>query len=82
MEQRKNESFIILLVSLSCISLTIESIIFKWEFWVPPLIIIGAISLWVLNLSETTDYRIRWVYYLIYSMLVIFFHGVHVTSRF
>ncbi len=82
MEQKKNESFIILLVSLSCIGLTVESILLGWEFWVPPLIIIGTVFLWILNLSERTDYRIRRAYYLIYAMLATFFHGVHESSFF
>ena len=71
MEQKKNESFIILLVSLSCIGLTVESILLGWEFWVPPLIIIGTVFLWILNLSERTDYRIRRAYYLIYATLKV-----------
>lgn len=82
MEKNKNEKFIILLVSLACVGLTIESIVMKWEFWVPPLIILGTIFLWVMNLSERPDYETRKVYYLIYAMLTVFYHGVHETSFF
>ena len=82
MEKNKNEKFIILLVSLACVGLTIESIVMKWEFWVPPLIILGTIFLWVMNLSERPDFEMRIVYYLIYVMLTFFYHGIHETSFF
>ncbi|MCR4792914.1 MAG: response regulator [Lachnospiraceae bacterium] len=82
MKGNKNEKFIILLVSLACIGLTVESIVMSWEFWVPPLILIGTVSLWVMNLSGKPSYELRIVYYLIYAMLALFFHGVHDTSFF
>ena len=82
MPRTNNERFIILLVSLACIGLTIESIVMGWEFWVPPLIILGTVSLWVMCLTDTPDYGIRKVYYLVYAMLSIFYHGVHETSFF
>ncbi len=78
----KNEKFIILLVSLACIGLTVESIIMGWEFWVPPLIVMGTISLWVMNISGRPSYEGRIVYYFIYGMLAAFYHGVHETSFF
>ena len=82
MEKRKTENFILLLVSLACIGLTVESILMGWEFWVPPLIIIGTICLWIMNISAMPAYEIRKVGYLMYSMLAVFYHGVHDTSFF
>lgn len=69
-------------MTLACAGLTIESIMLGWEFWVPPLIIIGTILLWVMNVLSIPDYPIRRVGYLIYAMLTVFFHGVHETSIF
>ncbi|MCR5674220.1 MAG: hybrid sensor histidine kinase/response regulator [Lachnospiraceae bacterium] len=82
MKQRKTENFILLLVSLGCIGMTVESVLMGWEFWVPPLIILGTILIWVMNISSWPDYEIRTVAYLIYAMLAVFFHGVHETSFF
>ena len=82
MNQAKNEKFIILLVSLACIGLTVESVMLGWEFWVPPLIIIGTVFLWIMNLSGKPELNIRIGYYLMYAMLAVFFHGVHETSFF
>ena len=82
MNQKRTENFILLLITLACAGLTIESIMLNWEFWVPPLIIIGTILLWVMNVLSIPDYPIRRVGYLIYAMLTVFFHGVHETSLF
>ncbi len=82
MNQKRTENFILLLMTLACAGLTIESIMLGWEFWVPPLIIIGTILLWVMNVLSIPDYPIRRVGYLIYAMLTVFFHGVHETSIF
>ena len=77
MNYRQNERFIILLASAAFVGLTIESIILKWEFWVPPLIIAGVISMWAMYLSARADYGIRRVYYFVLAMLALFFYGVH-----
>jgi signal transduction histidine kinase/CheY-like chemotaxis protein len=82
MNQKRTENYILLLITLACAGLTIESIMLGWEFWVPPLIIIGTILMWVMNVLSIPDYPIRRVGYLIYTMLTVFFHGVHETSLF
>ena len=82
MDQSRTERFIILLVTFTCVGLTVESIMLGWEFWVPPLIIIGTIGLWIMNISGTPGYSVRKGYYLIYAMLSALFHGVHETSFF
>jgi signal transduction histidine kinase/CheY-like chemotaxis protein len=53
-----------------------------WEFWVPPIIIIGTIALWAVNLSDRIDYDVRKMFYFGYSALVVFYHGIHKTSFF
>ncbi len=80
MNQNTNERFTILLISLTCMGLTVESILLGWEFWVPPLIIAGAIGLWVMDITKNPDYKVRKVAYLFYAMLAVFYHGVHAES--
>ncbi len=80
MERTNNERFIILLVSLASISLSIESVLVGWEFWVPPLILLGAISLWAMHITGNPEYKVRKVAYLVFTMLIVFFHGVHQSS--
>ena len=82
MERSGNEKFIILLVSLGCIGLLIENLLLDWEFWVPPIIMIAVISLWVMNLLEKPKYEVRTVIYFVYAMLAAFYHGVHASSFF
>ncbi len=78
----KNEYFIIILITLACLGLTLVDIALKWELWVPPLFIIGAFSFWVMAVMNKPDYETRKVYYVIYAMIIAFFHGVHETSLF
>ena len=82
MKQTVNERFIILLVSIACLGLSIESIMIGWEFWVPPLIIIGIICLWFMQISGKPEFGLRKVLYCAFIMLAIFYHGVHSTSFF
>ncbi len=82
MKKRRTENFIILLISVGVLGLVIVSIILKWEFWVPPVLAVGMVLLWVICVTERVDFEIRKAYYLLYSMLALFFHGVHETSFF
>ncbi len=80
MNQTSTERFIIFIVSIACFGLSIENILVGWEFWVPPLIVIGAIFLWVMHVSNSPEYKFRKIAYLIYAMLIVFYHGVHESS--
>ncbi len=82
MSRRKNENFIIFLVSISSLGLTVESILLGWEFWVPPLIIIGTVLLWVMSIFQRPEPAAREYYYLVFGMFMVFFHGVHEVSLF
>ncbi|WP_026527704.1 response regulator [Butyrivibrio sp. VCD2006] len=82
MNQTNHERFTILLMSLAFFGLTVESFVAGWEFWVPPLIILGTLSIWLMHISGYPEYNIRKVAYFILSMLAVFFHGVHDSSFF
>ncbi len=82
MNRVENERFIIFLISLGCIGLTVISILIDWEFWVPPLIIIGMLACWTMHFTDRPEYPVRKVAYLIFGMLAVFYHGVHETSFF
>lgn len=36
MERKRTDLFIMALITMSCIGVSIESILLGWEFWVPP----------------------------------------------
>ena len=80
MNYSKHERFIIFLATLACVALTIESIILKWEFWVPPVIIVGTTIMWIMVLAGKPSFTIRKPYYVAYAMLAAFYHGVHESS--
>ena len=80
MNRSNNERLIILLISIGCIGLSIESLMLGWEFWVPPLLMVGAVSLWGMHITGNPEYKVRQVACLVYVMLMVFYHGVHGTS--
>ncbi len=80
MNYRQNERFIILFLSVVCLGVTLENVLLGWEFWVPPLIIAGIISMWAMYLLVKPDYGVRKVCYLVFAMLTLFFHGVHTST--
>ncbi|MBQ6442092.1 MAG: response regulator [Lachnospiraceae bacterium] len=79
---KKIHNLAVLIITVACIGAVVESITQGWEYWVPPLIIAGVIAAWVLHLTEYKDVTFRENYYLIFSMLVAFYHGIHPTSFF
>ncbi|MBR4528716.1 MAG: response regulator [Lachnospiraceae bacterium] len=70
---------ILTVASLGAIS---GSISLGWENWVTPLMIIGLIAAWILHFSQYGEERTRENYYLIFTMLVSFYHGIHRSSFF
>ncbi len=80
MNRERNERFIIAVITGACIGLNFINTYLGWEFWVPPLIITGAVCLWVMQIVGKPDANIRDICYLIYAMLAVFYHGVHETS--
>ncbi|WP_408070232.1 hybrid sensor histidine kinase/response regulator [Butyrivibrio sp. JL13D10] len=80
MNRNSNERFIILIIALTCIVLSIESIMSGWEFWVPPIIIIGTLCLLLIYISGSIDFKIRKIAYMLYEMFALFYHGVHGSS--
>ena len=82
MNRTRNDQFIITLMSLVCIGLCAESIIMGWEFWVPPLMILGIMLIWGMHLTGEPNDDIKEACTFIYAMLTLFFYGVHSSSFF
>ena len=82
MDQKKSERFLLTLLTPGGIGLAVVSILMGWEFWVPPLLIIAAVFLWIMHITEQPSPGIRKVCYFLYAVLAVFYHGVHETSMF
>ena len=82
MNYKSNEKFIVLIATIASVGLIIENFLMGWEFWIPPVIIVGILSLWYINLSDKVDPDIRESFYFAYAMLLVFYHGVHKSSFF
>ena len=81
-ESEKNERLLLVMISLGGIGLAVVSILMGWEFWVPPLLVIAAVFLWIMHITEQPSPGIRKVCYFLYAVLAVFYHGVHETSMF
>ena len=59
MNQSTEEKLILVVATLASVGLVIENTIMGWEFWVPPVVILGIVSLWVIGMSDNIDHHIR-----------------------
>lgn len=82
MNRTTNEGFIVRTISILFAGLVVESIVMSWEFWVPPLVVVGTVAMWYMHLTESPALSIREVFYFGFSMLAIFFQGVHENKAF
>lgn len=82
MNRIRTDRYVITVVSLSAIAITIVSIMENWEFWVPPIFLLGAAALWIMHITQPLTATARENFYLLYGMLIAFIHGVHETSFF
>ena len=74
--------FTIIVLTVAGCALILESLILDWEFWVPPLLWLGILAMWVLHLTQRSTDRFREDFYLGFAVAASFFHGVHATSFF
>ena len=82
MSRKNSEKFIVFVITLGSVGLIAENFIMKWEYWVPVLILIGIISLWVISLSDRIDPDIRRDFYFGFAGILLFYHGIHKSSFF
>ncbi len=82
MNQKNNEKYIIFVTTLSCVGLIAENYLLGWEFWVPPVILIGMVFIWFVNISERFDEDIRRICYFVFAALLLFYHCIHRESFF
>ncbi len=73
---------VVIIITIGALSAIVESITQGWEFWVPPLIAVGLVACWVMHILQYRQSTFRETYYLIFAMLMAFYHGVHETSFF
>ncbi len=71
---------VIVIITVTCIGAILESISQGWELWTIPLIAGGIIACWAIHINGYGETRFRENFFMIFSMIVAFFHGVHITS--
>ena len=78
----RTHNIVLAIITVACLAAIIESVAQGWELWFIPLILIGVVAAWVLHLMHYGKIRSRENFYIILSMVVSFYHGVHQTSFF
>ncbi|MCR5267724.1 MAG: response regulator [Lachnospiraceae bacterium] len=82
MNRIRTDRYVISIITISTLAYIAESLLLKWEFWIPPLLLAGVVALWVMHITQRLDEKIREALYLSYGMMIVFFHGIHETSSF
>ena len=81
-ERNRVHIMAILVLTALCMGAILENVILVWEFWMPPLIAVGVIAMWWMHITQYADTKSRENYYLIMSLIVSFYHGVHYNNFF
>lgn len=78
----RKERLVIAIVTVSALGCILQSLIDKWEFWVPPLIVIGLVLIWMRHLSMEGDQKRRYNAYYLFTGVLIFYYGIHNVGYF
>lgn len=78
----KKERLVISIATLAAIVCIIQNYIGRWEFWVPLVIIAGAVVLWWFHIAQKLDGRSRVNMCFAFSAFLMFYHGIHASSLF
>ncbi len=72
----------IAICTLAGISCILQNYFGEWEFWVPVVVAVGMISLWVMHFAHSFDPRARINLSFSYAAFLLFYHAIHDTSLF
>lgn len=78
----KTHNTVVAILSIAGVGAILESVTQGWEFWMPPVIIVGVVGAGWMHVTQKGSARFREDFYLIFSMFIAFFHGVHKSSFF
>lgn len=81
-ENRTVHLLILISYSILTAALIGESILLKWDTGVVVLLVFGLIASWFSHIVEKLPEMARLWMYFIFSMLSVFFYGIHETSMF
>ncbi len=69
-------------ITVAALGAVIENVTMGWEMWVPPLILVGIVAAWWMHITQYSSIKSRENYFIIYSMVMAFYHGIHRSSFF
>ncbi len=81
-EKNRVHSMAVFIISILCTGAIVENIAMGWEFWMPPLIGVSVLAMWWMHIVQYNRSSFRENFYLIFSMVITFYHGIHSSSFF
>ena len=81
-EYAKVHNKVLVVFTVAFVGCIIQSVLQGWEYWVPPLIFLGIIVCWGLNISQFSTPTFRENVYMVVALFVGFYHGIHSSSFF
>ena len=82
MDDLRKERLVLSISTLAAIVCIIQNYIGGWEFWVPAVIVGGAVIVWWFHIAQKVDGRFRINLCFVYVCFIVFYHGVHATSMY
>ena len=82
MDRIRRDRLILFILSIACISISVESLVLRWEYWVPPLLLLGIVGLWIMHVTQQVEEKYRSAAFFLYAFFMLCFVGVHKNACF
>ena len=82
MDYIRKERLMISIATLAGISCILQNRFGGWEFWIPPVVLVGMVALWWFHIAGKPAAAARINLCFTFAAFLLFYHGVHDTSLF
>ncbi len=82
MDDIRKERLMLSICTLAGISCILQNYFGGWEFWVPAVVFVLAIVLWIVHIAHRFDSKARVSLYFAFAAFLLFYHGIHDISLF
>ncbi|WP_026511171.1 hybrid sensor histidine kinase/response regulator [Butyrivibrio sp. LC3010] len=80
MDKLGRDRFILVIMSIGCLGLSIESAIESWELWLSVPMILGILGLWIIHVTQMFEANFREAFYFIFGVVATFFYSMRMAG--
>ncbi len=73
----RKERMILAISTLAGMACMIQNYFGGWEFWVPPVLFVVTVLMWIIHIGQKMEPYSRINIYFIYVAFLVFYHGIH-----